>query len=76
MQEHIPQDKLSRVYSYDALGSWALIPAAQGAIGPIAESIGTRATLFGVAAIVVVPTLAVLAVPDVRRLRRKETATA
>lgn len=76
MQEHIPQDKLSRVYSYDALGSWALIPAAQGAIGPIAESIGTRATLFGVAAIVIVPTLAVLAVPDVRRLRRKETAIA
>jgi MFS family permease len=75
MQQHVPQEKLSRVYSYDALGSFALIPLAQAAIGPIAETIGTRATLFGAAGLVVAPTLAVLAVPDVRRLRRKEAAT-
>ncbi len=76
MQQNVPQEKLSRVYSYDALGSFVLIPVAQAIAGPIAEAIGTRATLFGAACLVVVPTLAVLAVPDVRNLsRRAERAT-
>lgn len=70
MQQEIPADKLSRVYSYDALGSFVLIPVGQALAGPVAEVAGTRATLFGAAALVTVATLAVLLVPDVRSLKR------
>ena len=34
MQQEIPADRLSRVYSYDALGSWALIPLGLAIAGP------------------------------------------
>ena len=30
MQEHIPADKLARVYSYDMLGSFVAIPVGAG----------------------------------------------
>ena len=68
MQQEIPEEKLSRVYSYDALGSFALIPLGLAAAGPIADVIGTRETLIGAAAISLVATLAVLLVRDVRTL--------
>jgi MFS family permease len=71
MQQEIPQDRLSRVYSYDALGSFALIPLGLAAAGPIAEVVGTRATLFAGGVISVTATLAVLLVPEVRSLRRR-----
>jgi MFS family permease len=73
MQQEIPQDRLSRVYSYDALGSFALIPLGLAAAGPIAEAVGTRATLFAGGVISVTATLAVLLVPEVRGLRRRGT---
>jgi len=73
MQQEIPQDRLSRVYSYDALGSFALIPLGLVAAGPIAEAAGTRATLFAGGVISVTATLAVLLVPEVRGLRRRGT---
>ncbi len=71
MQQEIPQDRLSRVYSYDALGSFALIPVGLAVAGPIAEAIGTRATLFAAGTISLSATLAVLLVRDVRTLRRR-----
>ena len=67
----IPSDKLSRVYSYDALGSFVFIPIGLALAGPIADLIGTRATLFGAAILVVAATLPVLAVRDVRTLARR-----
>jgi MFS family permease len=70
MQQQIPGEMLSRVYSYDALGSFVLFPVGFAAIGPIANAVGTRATLFGAAALVVGATLPVFAVRDVRELRR------
>ena len=72
MQQEIPADRLSRVYSYDALGSMALVPVGYAIAGPIAEAVGVRATLWGAAAIGIAVTLPVLAVPDVRRLERRE----
>src|SRR5262245_26888676 len=42
MQQEIPQEKLSRVYSYDALGSFVLIPLALAVVRPVSELIGTR----------------------------------
>ena len=41
MQQEIPADRLSRVYSYDALGSWRSIPLGLALAGPVAEAIGT-----------------------------------
>jgi MFS family permease len=71
MQQEIPQEKLSRVYSYDALGSWVLIPLALAVAGPVAELIGTRETILAATAISLTATLAVLCVHDVRTISRR-----
>jgi hypothetical protein len=71
MQQEIPADRLSRVYSYDALGSWALIPLGYAIAGPVAEVVGARATLMGAALLSLIATVAVLFVPEVRNLRRR-----
>ena len=74
MQQEIPADRLSRVYSYDALGSWALIPLGFAIAGPVSEAVGTRATLMGAALLSLIATVAVLFVPEVRNLRRRGRA--
>jgi MFS family permease len=71
MQQEIPQEKLSRVSSYDALGSFALIPLGLAVAGPVADALGTREAIFGAAAISLTATLAVLLVKDVRTLPRR-----
>ena len=71
MQQEIPAEKLSRVYSYDALGSWVLIPLGLAVAGPCAELFGTRETILGAAAISLTATLAVLFVHDVRTIERR-----
>jgi predicted MFS family arabinose efflux permease len=71
MQQEIPPDKLSRVYSYDALGSLGLVPLGYALAGPAAEAFGVRATLWGAAAIGIGVTLAVMLVRDVRTLERR-----
>ena len=71
LQEHIPTDKLARVYSYDALGSFALVPVGLAVAGPVAEAIGTRPTLIAAGVLSLGATLAVLFVPEVRELRRR-----
>jgi MFS family permease len=71
MQQEIPQEKLSRVSSYDALGSFVLIPIGVAIVGPVSELIGTRETILGAAAISLTATLAVLCVRDVRTIERR-----
>jgi MFS family permease len=71
MQQEIPQDRLSRVYSYDALGSFALIPVGLAVAGPLAEAIGTRTTLIAAGLFSLAATLSVLLVREVRELRRR-----
>jgi hypothetical protein len=70
MQE-IPQELLSRIASYDALGSWVLMPIGYAVAGPIAAAIGTRATFIGAAILIVVATSLVLLSRDVRTLERR-----
>lgn len=72
LQQEIPLEKLSRVSSYDALGSFALTPIGFALAGPFAQLFGTRATLLGAAALSLVTTLAVLLVREVRTLPRRE----
>ena len=70
VQEQVPADVLSRVSSYDQLGSFSLIPIALALAGPLASAVGVSATLFGAAAIVVLATAPILLLEDVRAIRR------
>jgi MFS family permease len=71
MQQEIPQQKLSRLYAYDLLGSIMLTPVGFAVAGPLADAIGIEETLWAAFACIVVASLAVLAVPEVRNLRRR-----
>src|SRR5262245_28351806 len=73
MQQEIPQEKLSRVYSYDALGSFVLIPLALAVVRPVSELIGTREPILAATAISLIATLAVLFVADVRTIERRDS---
>ncbi|MER5705039.1 MFS transporter [Micromonospora sp. NPDC002296] len=74
--QHIPAERLARVYSYDMLGSFVAIPLGQVAVGPVAGAIGTRETLLILAALVVLSVVGMLASRDVRRLRTVASAPA
>ena len=45
MQEHVPEEMLSRAYSYDALGSFVAMPVGQLVYGPLGEWFGTGPVL-------------------------------
>jgi MFS family permease len=68
LQRETPRHLLSRVSAWDDFGSIVFIPIGLAVAGPVSEAIGTRATLLGSAAIIVVTTALVLFVRDVRRL--------
>ncbi|WP_394425922.1 MFS transporter [Streptomyces sp. SGAir0957] len=68
LQENIPADRLARVYSYDALGSFVALPLGEMAAGPVAGHFGVRATLLAGAALVVGVTAAALCSRQVRTL--------
>jgi MFS family permease len=42
LQQHIPHEKLSRVSSYDILGSFVALPVGQLLAGPLAQAYGAR----------------------------------
>jgi hypothetical protein len=67
-QRRIPAGELSRVTSWDLLGTLALRPVGLALAGPVALAAGLSATLYGTALLDVVLTLAILAVPSVRNL--------
>ncbi|MEV4081248.1 MFS transporter [Nonomuraea fuscirosea] len=69
MQREIPAEALSRVSSYDVLGSLMFGPIGLLLAGPAAALFGTEESLLGCAVIVVVSTLAALLSPGVRNLR-------
>jgi MFS family permease len=76
MQQQISPDQLSRVSSYDALGSFVFIPLGAAAAGPAAESVGVPETLAGAAAVIVAATALVLLIDEVRNLRRTDVVPA
>lgn len=71
LHQEIPEEKFSRVSSYDWLGSLAMVPLATALAGPVQDLIGRQAALWGCSAVIVLLTAAVLCVPDVRRLTRR-----
>lgn len=70
MQQHVPQHLLSRVYAYDALGTYMAIPIGQLIAGPLAELVGVGNAVAICGLVVVVAVVATLLVPSVRRLER------
>jgi MFS family permease len=68
-QMHVAPETLSRVIAYDTLGSIVLVPLAEAAAGPATDMLGTSQTLWILVVLIVLPTIAVLFVPEVRNLR-------
>jgi MFS family permease len=76
MQRHIPAERLARVYSYDAVGSFLAIPLGQVAAGSAAHAVGPGPALLTAAGVVLLAVLGMLASPQVRQLRVGPPATA
>jgi MFS family permease len=76
LQTHVPNEVLSRVSAWDAIGSLVLIPAAYAIVGPLADAIGIGQTLWLCAGIVFVAITAQLLSRDVRELPRTPPAHA
>jgi MFS family permease len=68
LQRHIPGEALSRVSSYDWFGSAAFYPVGLAMWGPISAAVGIHTSLWLAFALFIASLLALLAVPDVRRL--------
>ncbi|MEV4170583.1 MFS transporter [Nonomuraea sp. NPDC049709] len=76
MQREVPAESLSRVSSYDVLGSLMFGPIGLLLAGPAAAFFGTEESLLGCAVLVVVSTLAALLSPGVRNLRAPQPQAA
>lgn len=70
LQDHVPPDSLSRVSSYDILGSFALGPVGMALVGPLSAAIGVAQTLTFACLAMFLSNAAALAAPSVRRLPR------
>lgn len=68
LQTHIPPDRLARVYSYDAVGSFAAIPLGELLVGPLADQVGVQTVLLSAAAIIACACAAAALTPAVQRL--------
>lgn len=66
IQREIPPGELSRVTSWDYLGTLAMQPIGLALTGPVAAAVGISETLYGAAVLWVVMLAAVVAVPAVR----------
>lgn len=72
LQQNVPPDRLARVYSYDAVGSFVAIPIGEVVVGPVAGQVGVGATLTGAGVLVVLATAAALLSASVRGLQRTD----
>ena len=70
LQQHVPEEALSRVSAWDWMGSLRSSRSASFSPARCREAIGISTTLWISVGYLVVSTLAVLLVPSVRNLRR------
>jgi MFS family permease len=68
-QREVPEHAQSRVSSYDALGSFVLIPLGAVLAGPVAAAIGEGETLVGAAVVCVTCWSVMLLIPSVWAIR-------
>ena len=71
-QREVPEHAQSRVSSYDALGSFVLIPLGSVLAGPVAAAIGEGTTLIGAAAVCVACWSVMLLIPSVWAIRARQ----
>jgi hypothetical protein len=71
-QQEVPEHARSRVSSYDALGSFVLVPVGLAVAGPVAGAIGVTATLYASAATMLVTKACIVSRPSVWAIRRRE----
>jgi predicted MFS family arabinose efflux permease len=76
LQRRVEPGKLSRVSAYNWMGAMAFLPAGYAIAGPVAAQIGMSTSLWIGAVWVVVTTVAVLNVPDVRDFRMDDAPAA
>jgi MFS family permease len=69
--QNVPADKLSRVFSFDAVGSFVARPLGLAVTGPIAAAVGFHTWLVVVACVMGGSSLLALSSRDVRRLVRQ-----
>lgn len=72
LHEHVPQEVMSRVFSYDALGSFVAIPVGQLLAGPLAQLSDVRTVAVGgsvLFALIGASTLLSRSVRDLERVR-------
>jgi hypothetical protein len=69
VQRNVPAEALSRVSSYDWMGSTVLRPLGLVIVGPIAEAVGLKETLLAAFALTLTSSLTLLAIPDMWRVR-------
>jgi MFS family permease len=68
LQQYVPGDRLGRVYSIDALGSYALIPVGYAVAGALADAVGP-APIFVVGGVISMVLLAAVSLhPSIRSL--------
>jgi hypothetical protein len=72
MQQEIPLTMLSRLSSFDMLGSMALAPVGAIVAGVLASSYSLTVILTTGGLLIIFFTLIVLCVPDVRNLQRSQ----
>ena len=72
LQQQISPEKLSRVSAYNWLGAMAFLPAGYALAGPVADLIGARTYLWIGAGWVVVTTVALMLVREIRDYRAVE----
>jgi len=68
LQTRVPRDALSRVYSYDMVGSFIAVPLGEAVVGPAAHAIGTTPVLLACAGVVVAATVAAASTRSVWRV--------
>ena len=73
-QRNVPEAALSRVSSYDALGSFVLMPLGAAVAGPIASVIGVKETLITTGVIELVCFAIIIAQPSVWAITRFSSA--
>ncbi|XBB66118.1 MFS transporter [Nocardioides sp. WV_118_6] len=73
IQENIAPEMLSRVYSFDLVGSFVCRPLGYALTGPVAALVGVDLWLVVIAAVIGLSSLAALSAPSVRGLTRRTT---
>lgn len=67
-QQQVPEEALSRVSSYDAIGSFTLVPLGTAAAGLVAGVVGARTTLIAAGTLAISLNVAILFIRSIYRI--------